>query len=728
MSSKFKNVENSVIPYDQNEIETVMREMLFNKGVTDILYEGSNISQLTSVISYVISSLNVNTAINLQETLLPLATKRMNVLMGARQIGYEPTKKVSYVYNLTLNPTYDDSYLLPDGKIDINNDIPRIVPLVHNTEFKCGSHSYWYVGPTINDFWIVSNKDITDAIDSDVDDIRNKVYKTVQVKEGKIVTPDDDQLLSIHAEDYQDQDGYFHTKQDYIIPYENVEENGINVFLTYVDEYGNFREAEPRYKSDQHLIDENLSVNKDRFVVLDNIILNFPTIFFQIGGFGHPIRTGTLIEVEVLISSGADGEAKGNFRVSNTSVNFEVFEYELVSVGKNEETNESIKENAVTYNNTANRAVTKYDFTAITKRHPLVKDAIAWGGEEEIPKEKGHIWICGIPTDQIRLIKYTKRPDLSQNYMVLCDIHNDGMDGPTLENWYLTENTYKPDGDVDVQGEQEILVEYLDNYKMMTMEAHYRHPLYVNFDLECDIVKYDVTKSFEEVNHSVFEEINNFFIQNIEKFESEYINSNLQRVIDKCLGYRSGITYSIKTTGSLCRFMLDKFNTQLDTLETHECPIRPNRNVIKFTLMFPFENIFSSNGSTVRLDTDLVPKIDTDDFGPYNEKLWVDYDALNSDLPNQNPNYKETKIYLGDKEFGQYVVRRDIGQIEITFEFMPDNPDMNNPFLVPLDYIFIDDNYIEFNIIYPYSIDTSTNIPFGKNVIPRLRNVTFIYN
>ncbi len=90
----------SVLPYDQGEIEAVMKKLLYEYGITDVMYPGSNISQLSAVVSYAIASLNINTAINLQETLLPLATKRSNILFGARQLGYEPKQKKSYIYRI----------------------------------------------------------------------------------------------------------------------------------------------------------------------------------------------------------------------------------------------------------------------------------------------------------------------------------------------------------------------------------------------------------------------------------------------------------------------------------------------------------------------------------------------------------------------------------------------------------------------------------------------------
>ena len=458
---------------------------------------------------------------------------------------------------------------------------------------------------------------------------------------------------------------------------------------------------------------------------VQNIILGFPSIFFQMGGFGNPIRSGTLIEIDVLISSGVEGEAVGRFVIDQNQfvTGFEVFEYSLLQKGLSEESSESIKENAIVYHNTANRAVTKYDFTAITKRHAIVKEASAWGGEEELPKEKGHIWISGIPEAQTKTIKFHKNGDISTYRIELGEPNRDDIEGPypdypNLDNWMLTEDVFVESW---ITGEQEELIANLDSYKMMTTEVHYRHPLYVNFDIDCDIVKYDVTKNAETINKGVFTEMNNYFINYIEKFDSEYINSNLQRVLDRHLGFNSGIKYNIAVYGSLCREMVDKFNLNLNTLETYECPVRTPRTVIKVSLEFPFEGIFDTSMAVSVLETDNLPRIDSPGFSGTND-LTVNYTSFNDEQVNINTNYMETDMLLGGEYFGTYAINRTTNSIDLTFEFA----DVG---ITSLDSVFgTDQSYADFKIEYPLSVDTSTNIPFTKNTIPRLRNVTFLDN
>ncbi len=751
----YQNIENSVIPYDQGEIEKVLKQMMYNRGITDVLYEGSNVSQLSSVISYVISSLNINTAINLQETLLPLATKRMNVLFGARQLGYEARPKVSYTYDLLLRAQLSEEFTIVDldGNkiIDTQNNTPFDIDLIHNTKFDCGAYTYYYVGPTVKSFWNeISNAEITylettSPAESGYEEVYNKVYKHIEVKEGNIHTYNDDPTLSMNTATYQDDNGITKIKQDYLIPFKDVEEHGITTFLTYIDEFGEEREHELAQQTDQFLIDENMTQEENLYARAENIILGFPTIFFQMAGFGKALRKGTLIEIEVLISSGKEGEAIGRFNIDEDQFDsgYEVFEYSLLQKGLSEESSESIKENAIVYHNTANRAVTKYDFIAITKRNSLVKEAVAWGGEEEYPKEKGHIWITGIPATQERLVKFRKDSLVSRYEVKLGDpnraqVEAPFTDYPNLSNWMLTDSSYE--GDQHIKGQQEILVDSLDNYKMMTTEVHYRHPLYVDFDIDCDIVKYDVTKNPETINKGVFTEMLDYFGNYLEKFGSEYINSNLQRVLDRYLGFNSGITYNISVYGSLCREMVDVFNQNLASLETYECTTRTSQNVIKCSLAFPFESVFDTSMALSVLKPDLLPRIDTSLFNG-SDNLIVKYDEFPTG-PNINTNYMTTDIFLGDVYFGEYAVNRTTNSIDLTFVFAEHGitsldsifgaPVLDDDQQVVLDPYgnptYKDTNYINFNIDYPHSVDTSTNIPFTKNTMPRLRNVSFLDN
>jgi len=698
----YKNIKASLIPYDQNEIETVMKQLLLKNGVEDVRYPGSNISQLTSVIAYAISSLNVNTAINMQETILPLASKRMNVLMGARELGYEPSQQLSYKYKATIKPEFskDPAVMIPDPNdptktvVDTSNDTFKFDYSIETyTEFVNGDYRYWYTGPrvTVRD---ISNFDIQ-HINSSQGKPKDEVLLDIELIEGVLTTSNQSNELQINAIDYQE-DGILKTKQDYLVPFKNLEENeGIRVFLTYIDKFGATVVREPWTKSEQFLVDDSLDYNKNKFVRMHNIILNYPAVFFEFAGLGKGIRSKTIIEVDVLESSGAAGQAKGEFVVKDPRASevFGVLEYVLVQAGSHEETMSSIKENAIVFHNTGNRAVTRLDYIAISRRHGLVSQGDAWGGEEETPKVKGEIWLSCTPENQTRPVKesFTQGKQIFEveTGSTSQDKKDDIDKNRNWRNWYLTDP------------EQKELLKYVDVYKIMTMGLNYRHPLYIDFEYDMKIVKYDMHKTPEETNKQLFDVMNSYFQNKIENFESEYLDSNTQRILDTALEYKSGVNYSLKLYGVLNDKMLD--------------PYYSKRLIVN--LAWPFENILP-NGISADLDITKIPKIDTTSFGKVQKALTVDYNGLIGKIGT----VRETEIKLDGTKVGTY--RINILKNVIELDFIMDAKNLKDFFGDASKGLT---DYARFEIVYPPYDNNIVNADFAKNVAPRLKKVQFNY-
>lgn len=351
-----------VIPFSQEDIETQVKNVLLSKGLTDILYPGSTVSQISDIMTYLIHVLNTNTAINLQEVILPLATKRINVLFGARQLGYEATQKTSYRYNLEVS--FKRNEALTDSEI-FNVLIPKY------TSFTSNGNTYYYMG---QDIYV---EGITNL---------NRFDKTftIEVKEGELIRYEDNELLRFRSFTEIDSDGNINTKQNYLLPFSNIEEDGIECWLTYIDEFGTTVTKEYWEKYDQFLIDSTYESSKRKFVRLQNIFLQMPSIFFEIGGYGNPVRVNTLIESNILISKGASGVAEESFSVGGDLASQISLSLGTVShYGTNEESIDSIKENAPIFHNSANRAVTALDYVSISQRHEAVKSAVVWGIEDE---------------------------------------------------------------------------------------------------------------------------------------------------------------------------------------------------------------------------------------------------------------------------------------------------------------------------------------------------------
>ena len=732
----------SVIPFDQPEIEAVMKQILYENGITDVLYEGSNISQLTSVISYVISTLNINTAINIQETILPLATKRMNVLFGARQLGYEPTPPKSYIYEITISAKYDETKKVPgvNGALqtDYNNTETRSIKLSKNTAFESNGKTYYYLGPDIDNFFNCSNFDITYP-----DQATNVTKRKIVVKEGKLITHDGANntesapSLSFYAKEYVDTDGKRKVEQEFLIPFHNVEADGIQVVVDNIDysgvvQNGVYPHKQQTYtKSPSYLIDESFEYGKNVFIRQENIILQYPVIFFEYAGMGTPLQQNDLVLVNVLQTSGADGVATGTFRFKDPAASelMEVLPNSavLLQMGSSAESNESIQKNAPTFNNTANRAVTKLDYQAIARKWEIgsestdivglpisrkIIDAEAWGGEEEINPSGnfggrfvGHVWTSVLPETETEY-QYTEantNPITLESYDLLDAELN--TDKSNLEKWYLSEKEIHGNHTGPDNERYNGFLDYLDYYKVITLKMQYRHPLYVDFTFECDIVKYDLTKSTYEVNNTVFNKIRSFFESYLSRFGVEYVNSNLQRELDSAITYESGIGYTVQAQGVL-------FKDQKDQ----------KTGFIHFSLAFPFENMFTQpepggSVSTGWLDVNLLPNIDTTDFGVANGTLLVDYAALSG--MNLGLSSMSADITYNGTVVGSYEVDKEFDIINVKLD-LPDE-------------VFIDsstgqESYARFDLNYPFSTNYNYNIPFAKNTIPRLKQVRFLKN
>ena len=356
-----------IIPFDQNEIETKIKSILLNKGFKDIVYPGSNISQISDIMSYLIYVLNTNTALNLQEVLLPLASKRTNVLFAARQLGYEATQKTSYQYKLKVDIKYNT-------EVSSDNEVYTI-EIPKYTKFKSNENYYYYLGDTIT-IETTNNNRFNDGVE-------------IIVKEGILTKYDENELLQFRAHTIVDEDGNIVTKQNYLLPFKNIEENGIEVYLTYVDDYGSDIIREKWEKSDQFLMDSAYSYNKQKYIRLQNLFLDMPSIFFEIGGYGNPVRLNTLIECNILQTNGKNGYAGDVFTIEDETLSNQISLSigEIIHYGTDEESIESIKQSAPIFHNSANRAVTALDYVSISQRHENVKFADVWGIENEYGEE-----------------------------------------------------------------------------------------------------------------------------------------------------------------------------------------------------------------------------------------------------------------------------------------------------------------------------------------------------
>lgn len=474
-----KTVE--TVPYNFEELYTEAKTLFSNAGFDTA--EGSTTSQLSAVMSYLISTLNTNTAMNINETLLPYATKRKNVLQDARVLGYEAQHITSYQYRLKIRLSYD---YMGYGVISI----PRY------SKFETSDNTYVYLTNT-NDINTTSTNGIT--VDTGYFKVKDEIcapnqltfeydtnsgyIKTAKTSDGLYV----DNLKELHKLYQKNRDIEFTVKQgdlidfsldpsalevtmgsvtingntttrNYIdIPYTNIENDGIDVYVSYYDDYGNYQEKIPYTKSNDYFFEKDSNITgavTHKFIRIDDIEMGTPRIYFKYAGLGSGVPYGSVVQICILQSNGVNGELTSlisnknifslpnydfmydraeteaeitlansteplteelnvfsginlptivsgnptsNFYISNIFSRATVIGCELLTSGNDEESTNSVILNAPKVYNSANRLITCLDYKYACNRSSYVLDSAVWGGEDEFPKAPGHIWFSFLP-------------------------------------------------------------------------------------------------------------------------------------------------------------------------------------------------------------------------------------------------------------------------------------------------------------------------------------------
>lgn len=642
------------IPFNFDEVYTAVQDKLVAKGYD--IQEGSNTMQLTTAMSYLVSMLNANTAVNINETLLTLARKRINALYDARVLGYEIEHITSYRYNLTLEFSTIGTHIIKKY-----------------TEFKVGSKTYYFMGGD-------------DVLEPAVVVTGAPVQITIEVIEGTLTKFDNDPSLVKQIEAIYNADKGITEAQHYIdIPYVSVEEDGLEVYLTYYDDSGLLHEQEPWSKSDTFVIDKDTILNR-QYVRLDNIEYGTPRIYFKLGDVGKELRVGTIIQINVLTSSGTNGEMTALPTVS--TLDCTVVSYDLAVKGADEESITSIKTNAPLFHNSANRTVTKPDYLAFCNRQSTVKYTEVWDGHDEYPTQPGNIWFSFVPTNSVR----TFTPNSIGTQWLMDNLN-------TPSNWTLA----------DYQS----IFTFIKDYAIPTLVFHNRNPIYFDFDYNVNIVRYTSVMSESDRNELVFDVINNYFIgsqtlDGVETFNYEYFESNLNKRIDEeltdLMGFNITSTYSISLN---------------DTDVISEIAVDPLAEPVvyydelRFHLGIPYEGIIDGS---LNIITANLPSIDTLNFIGTN-KIYTDFTSGVELAGGEITKYDI--LYGNDIDgydiVGEYRVFTNVIQtIEIILYVTSAGAYVTG--LDPVDVA----NGITFDINYP-----SPNIKFSRNTIPRLRYVEF---
>lgn len=632
-----------IVPYNFTDIYEDISAKFKDHGYD--VAPGSNISQLVTSMAYATSMLNANTAMNVNEMILSNANRKENVLASARNLGYEAKHKVSYVYKLTLK-SRNGTFIIPKYSV-----------------FTQGDRQYVYTGKQIEVYG------------------KPDEVLSITVKEGKVYKYTDSETLHVFIGKIEDSAGNI-VPQYYIdIPFVNVEEDGIEVLCTYMDEYGVLHEKEVWEQAPSLHIEIDQDPDVRQFFRIDNIEYGTPRIYFRYSGIGKSLQLGTEVFINVLESSGANGELDLTelSNISTSVKNVSVVAASLVSAGANEEDSSDIKVNAPKLYNSSNRLVVAQDYIAACKRDQRVKNCVVWGGEDEFPKAPGHIWFSFLPPGTHNFThndSYTKWTRDNVSYEWEYGLVNPEQQLSLRDDYYrfnyIPESSIRSpyrndDGSVANPG----IWDRLDSLKIPTLVYHHRAPIYLEYSYQIEVAKYLAYDSKSSMHTDMFNIIDTVFsgVGNelqYEDFSIQYFNTNLIKRIDERATDQSGFNMELET-----KLVLNSKCLAVENLE-------PEYKDIYIPLAVPFESYFDSSGYLL---IDRLPNIDTPDFVKYNDeqggKIYTDWTLVRNDIENGKRQQGHKIIYAPIKVLNSWEYsfedRLSVPKILVPFEIQPDD-------------------------------------------------------
>lgn len=332
------------------------------KQFKDYDFDGSNLSMLVDVLAYNTYYNAIYNNLALNEVFIDSASKRNSVVSIAKQLGYTPKSTRSARATVNLSVIYTDANNISDQ---------LVLPKFTSFTSSINDVSYYFI-----------NRDERIATRN-----ANGIFEfnNLQIIEGIPAT------------------------QKYIVePGVRFKINNAFCDTSTLKVYVNDNEltGDPLIFS---LADTIVNVGPTSNVYfLKEIDDGLYEITFGNGSIGTKLKTGSLVTLEYIISSGSAANNCKIFKpdlgtISNgatiriTTVNSAINGAEAESI-------ESIRFNAPRVNSTQNRAVTENDYqNIIFANFDNVKSINVWGGEDNNPKVYGRVFICVRPKNSLYL-------------------------------------------------------------------------------------------------------------------------------------------------------------------------------------------------------------------------------------------------------------------------------------------------------------------------------------
>ena len=328
--------------------------------------------------------------------------------------------------------------------------------------------------------------------------------------------------------------GYFSIRDEFI------EDQGIELFITRVLPDGTV-EYDELWTQRNYLLAEETETDFKSFVSMSDVNYeDYINIYTRYAGTGTPLTLDMTARLNILTSNGPEG-ITNSLIVPDDSDSFApkyYIEETLTPVVLHIEGSEimdtdTIRETAPLFSNTANRAVTKQDYKTICEAQPYIQNAQVWGGEEETPVHiPGHIFFSLIPHSRPTIF------DSTNSAFLLRNVENSEL---FFTSYYQITGKEKYESATNKE-DKEVLFNLLNNYKIITLQLNYIKPIYMDYNVDVEVLKYRFGQTIEETNKEIFDNVIKYFVREIESFDSIFYSSSLSRYIDEELGDKYGIS------------------------------------------------------------------------------------------------------------------------------------------------------------------------------------------
>lgn len=279
--------------------------------------------------------------------------------------------------------------------------------------------------------------------------------------------------------------------EKYTIPNKNIDTTTIRVTVqnSYTD-----------LTSTNYTLADNLSSvsSKSEVFFLEENPSGFYEIFFGDDIYGKKLKSGNLVKIEYLVSNGSDCNVSPELDqyfslgtvIGGVTLGSTILASTNSTGGDVKDSLESIKFKAPKFLSSFNRAVTAEDYKAIIEaNYPLVESVAVWGGEENVPPVYGKVYVSLKP-----YLGYSINTELKER------IKNDILSGKKMMS---------------------IVPEFIDpNYLFITLDSK---------------LKYDSKNSkytAYQIETFARAKIQEYFSQELQKFDKDFIYSKLTRSID----------------------------------------------------------------------------------------------------------------------------------------------------------------------------------------------------